>query len=76
MSDIEQEYWQTRWSSRREQILAYISDEIADFLYYDRKEDEDLPRGVIEETVRSGELTVEEIGEAFIKYFRAGVSDE
>lgn len=31
------------------------------FLYYDRKSDEDLPMGVIEETIKNGLITVDEI---------------
>jgi hypothetical protein len=48
-------------------ILNYISDMCTDFLYYDRKEDEDLPLGEIEKAVKSGDITVEEMVEAFRK---------
>jgi hypothetical protein len=34
--------------SRRDLILGTIDDLVGDFLYYDRKGDEDLPRGAIE----------------------------
>lgn len=51
--------------SRRDVILATLSDLIADFLYYDRKEDEELPRGAIEEAIAAGEITVDEIVAAF-----------
>jgi len=47
--------------TRREIILDTISDSITDLFYYDRKEDEDLPRGAIEKAVRNGEITVDEI---------------
>lgn len=43
------------------------SDLMADFLYYDRKEDEDLPRGAIESALLSGVITVDEI----LNIFRA-----
>jgi len=49
--------WATH--SRRERIINILRDSISDLLYYDRKEDEDLPRGGIEEAVRNGEITVE-----------------
>ena len=50
-----------------------IEDMISDFLYYDRKEDEDLPRGEIEKMVKSGELTVDEIVEKFREELTKGV---
>lgn len=51
--------------TRRELILGYMRDLAADFLYYDRKEDEDLPLGEIEAAVAAGELSYAEIAEAF-----------
>ena len=50
---------------RRETILATAKDCMADFLYYDRKEDEDLPCGAIEAAIQDGVVTVEEILEIF-----------
>lgn len=50
---------------RKVQILGTIDDLVAAFLWYDRKEDEDLPRGVIEETVKNGEITVPEMVSRF-----------
>jgi len=38
-----------------------------DFLYYDRKEDEDLPRGVIQDAVKRGVVSLKEIVYAFEK---------
>ena len=52
-------------SERKEIILANVEDMVTDFLYYDRKGDEDLPRGEIEEAIAKGEITVEEIVELF-----------
>jgi len=46
-------------------IKDTITDLVKDFLYYDRKEDKELPRGVIEKAIESGELTVEEIVDTF-----------
>lgn len=52
-------------SDRREHILGKVSDLVACFLYYDRKDDEDLPRGEIEAAIEAGEITADEIVEAF-----------
>lgn len=61
--------------TRREYILGLIDDELADLLYYDRKEDEDLPRGSIEEAINDGEITVDEImhvfGRGFLNHMKA-----
>lgn len=46
-------------------LKATISDVVADFIYYDRKEDEDLPRDAIEEMIERGDVTVEWIIEEF-----------
>ena len=51
----------------KKKILEAIEDLTAGFLYYDRKEDEDLPRGAIEGAIESGDITVEEMVEAFRK---------
>jgi len=51
--------------SRRQTILAAVDDLVGELLYYGRKEDQDLPRGEIEAAIRAGELTVEDIVEAF-----------
>lgn len=46
-------------------ILACASDAISSFLYYDRKGDEELPVGIIEEAINCGKVTVDEILEVF-----------
>lgn len=45
----------------REKILGHVGDLVSDFLYYDRKECEDLPLGAIERAVKDGVITKEEI---------------
>ena len=45
----------------KQHILGVVSDLMADFLYYDRKEDEDLPRGAIQAAIKSGEITIADI---------------
>ncbi len=47
--------------TRRERIINILSDSIINLLYYDRKEDEGLPCGGIEEAIKAGEITVEEM---------------
>jgi hypothetical protein len=54
--------------TRREHILMVVEDLVSDFLYYDRKEDEDLPRGAIEEAIQAKEITVNEIVTEFRKH--------
>lgn len=46
---------------RLEKLEATCSDMASKLLYYDRKEDEELPVGAIEEMVLSGEVTVDEL---------------
>ena len=48
-------------TTRKQRILNTAEDFVSNFLYYDRKEDEDLPRGQIEEAIQSGEISVDEI---------------
>ncbi len=55
--------------TRRELILASASDAAKDFIDYNRKEDEDLPRGEIQEAIEKGEVTVDEIVETFRQVF-------
>lgn len=55
--------------SRRLVILDVVWDLAAKFLFYDRKECEELPRGSIEAAVKAGEITVDEI----VARFRAGL---
>lgn len=56
--------------SRRQTILDIVSDLVADFVYYDRKESESLPLGALDAAVRAGEISVDEI----VAHFRASLS--
>lgn len=47
--------------TRKQIILDTISCGVAHLMYYDRKEDPQLPRGAIEEAVAKGEVTVDEM---------------
>jgi hypothetical protein len=51
----------------KQTILDTISDLCSDFLYYDRKEDEDLSMEQLNEAVKSGEITVDEMVAEFRK---------
>jgi len=46
-------------------ILITASDLVSCFLYYDRQEDAELPRGAIEDAVERGVITVDEIVAVF-----------
>lgn len=50
---------------REEIIESEIIDLVSDLLHYDRKEDEDLPRGAIEQAVENGEITVDQMVQTF-----------
>lgn len=58
---------------KREIILNAIEDSVSDLLYYDRKEDEDLRVGEIEEAVHTGVVNGREIVELFANKFMQGV---
>ena len=60
--------------SAREYILRTVDNVVASFLYYDRKEDEELPRGAIEEAIEAGEITVDEIVTRFREALTAGLT--
>lgn len=51
--------------SRRSTIMAAVSDLAVNFMYYDRKDDGELPEGEIQSAVESGEITVDEICRLF-----------
>ena len=59
----------------KEDVLDTIYDAVADFLYYDRKEDEILPRGAIEKMIKKGKITTDEIVDAFRKALEDGVGE-
>lgn len=62
-----------QWT-RREHIEANLDDMITDLLYYDRKEDEFLPVGAIEEAVRAGEITADEMVEMISTRLRSALA--
>ncbi len=60
--------------ARRKLIENTIKDMVSGFLYYDRKEDEQLPCGAIEAAIAAGEVTEREIVDAFAAALRDGLS--
>lgn len=54
--------------TRKEIILTRVEDLVSDFIYFDRKEDEDLPLNAIEDAVKNNEITKQEIVDTFSKY--------
>jgi hypothetical protein len=56
-------------------IKNTIEDLVSDFLYHDRKEDEELPVGVIQDSVKSGQLSVEDIVKTFEDALKAVLWD-
>jgi len=51
--------------TQKEYILATVKDLCANFLYYDRKEDDELSGDDLEEAVKNGIVTIDEMVETF-----------
>jgi hypothetical protein len=62
--------------SRKEKILDTIGDSVSDLLYYDRKEDEELPLGAIQEAIREQEITLDEMVAHFKEELTNGVKGQ
>lgn len=56
-------------------ILDTVDDLVAAFLYYDRKEDEELPMGSIEQTIADKDITIDEIVKRFKEKLIEGISE-
>ena len=62
-------------SNKRDLILeAIIPDMVSNFLYYDRKECEDLPVGKIEKQVAKGKISVDEMVDKFREELTKGLT--
>lgn len=57
----------------RRKIELVVRDLVSDFLYYDRKEDEDLPEGAIQDAIEDGEILEREIVEFFENELKKGL---
>jgi len=53
----------------KQEIIATTQDLVSDFLYYDRKEDEDLDIDTIPKAIKDGVIELDEI----VKVFRDGL---
>lgn len=51
--------------TKKQCILDEIENVVTKFLYYDRKEDEDLPVDSIERCIKRGNITVDEMVDKF-----------
>lgn len=51
----------------RESVIDIVSDAMSNLLYYDRQEDEEFPVGKIEELIKEGVISVDEILEVVRK---------
>jgi hypothetical protein len=60
-------------SKRRDLILGCIGDAVSDLLYYDRKDDEELPRGEIEAAIEAKELTIDDMVDRFRAVLQEGL---
>lgn len=58
--------------TRRELILGAVDDLVESLIGYDRKNDEDLPPGSIENAVTAGEIDVDDM----VRRFRMRLNEE
>ena len=59
----------------RDLILNKVKDLCSDFLYYDRKEDEDLSPEQLRAVVASGEVSVDDMVQQFRECLEASLSE-
>lgn len=59
--------------TRREIIENTVKDLVADLLFYDRKEDEELPNEAIQAAIEAGEITENEIAATFAAALHEGL---
>lgn len=60
-------------AKRLQTIKDTVSDLVGRLLYYDRKEDEDLPRGAIEDAIRDSDISEAEIVDLFAQELGKGL---
>jgi archaellum biogenesis protein FlaJ (TadC family) len=53
--------------NKKQYVLYLIDNAVTDLLYYDREEDAQLGVGEIERMVKEGEITLDEMYNAFIR---------
>ena len=57
-------------------ILDTVRDLVTNLLYYDRKEDEDLPPGVIDNEEAAGHITIDQMVQHFRETLTQGLDEE
>lgn len=57
----------------KKDILSRVGDLVSNFLYYDRKEDEELPVGAIDDAIKDGVISVDEIVNKFSQQLKKGL---
>lgn len=62
-------------SEVKKEIFNSLEKTFGDFFYYDRKEDEDLPRGVIQQAVRVGVVTRDELVKECTRHIDEGLAE-
>ena len=60
--------------TRRRRIEGTVRDLVADLLYYDRKDDKELPRGEIDDAIAAGEISITELSTIFKEEIEAHIS--
>lgn len=55
----------------KEMILSYLGGLVKHFTYYDRKNDEDLTEEILDNAIKTGIVSIEEIVKEFEKHLRA-----
>lgn len=58
--------------SNKQYVLNLISDGVSNMLYYDRKEDPELPVGAIEKMVKEGEIDLDAMFNEFMEALTEG----
>lgn len=61
---------------RAQIIRDTVSDLISNLLYYDRKEDQELPPGAIQEAIVKGEISLDEIVCMFREYIQRNLPED
>ncbi len=66
-----------KWDSMstKEKILGLVEDQVMDLLFYDRKEDEEFPKGFIEAAIKNGVVSVDEMVACYRSHIEGAVED-
>lgn len=69
--ETEEYYRPEKINNMKEEIIKTIQDLCSNFLYYDRKEDEDLTMEQLNKAVKDGEITIDEMVAEFRRNLEA-----